>query len=64
MAITVSLVFVLGIAAAVLLKYKAVGGIAAVLLILFGFYLADTDADSTINQIVGTVIDTLRDIDS
>ncbi|SDK79355.1 hypothetical protein [Streptomyces indicus] len=64
MAITVSLVLVLGIAAAVLLKFKAVGGVAAVILILFGFYLADTGARTTINDGVSSLLDTLRDIDS
>ncbi|NGO76774.1 hypothetical protein G6045_14020 [Streptomyces sp. YC504] len=64
MTVTISVVFVLGIAAAVLIKYKAVGLVAAVLLILFGFYLADTGARDAINQTVGSVLSTLRDIDS
>ncbi|RFU83271.1 hypothetical protein DY218_28605 [Streptomyces triticagri] len=64
MAITLSVVFVLGIAAFVLLRFKAVGLVAAVILVLFGFYLADTDASSTIRQITNSVIDTIRDIDT
>ncbi|MER7172636.1 hypothetical protein [Streptomyces mesophilus] len=64
MTVTVSVVLVFGIAVTVLIKYKAVGLVAAVILILFGFYLADTSARTTINQSVSAFLATIRDIDS
>ncbi|MET7715867.1 hypothetical protein [Streptomyces sp. NPDC005407] len=61
MAITISLVFVFGIALALLLRFKALGAGAAIVAVLFGFYLADTDARTTVNDLMGAVIQALPD---
>lgn len=64
MELTLSLVLILGIAAAVLLRFKAVGLVAAVILVLFGFYLADTDARTTVNDLVSGALNIFRSIDN
>ncbi|MFP3992387.1 hypothetical protein U9R90_33960 [Streptomyces sp. E11-3] len=64
MALTLSLVLLLGIALAVLLRFKALGAGAAVVAVLFGFYLADTGASTTVNDLVTAVTDALRSIDT
>ncbi|MGW0736331.1 hypothetical protein [Streptomyces sp. NPDC002851] len=64
MSLTLSLVLILGIAAVVLIRFRAVGIGAAVLLVLFGFYLADTDARTTINDLVAGALSVIRSIDS
>ncbi|WP_406273665.1 hypothetical protein OHT93_26040 [Streptomyces sp. NBC_00191] len=61
MVITVSLVFVFGIALALLLRFKALGAGAAIVAMLFGFYLADTDARTTVNSLMGAVVNALPD---
>lgn len=52
MAITLSLVFILGLLLALLLRYKSLGVGAAVVAVLFGFYLANTGARHTINDLM------------
>ncbi|MET7621439.1 hypothetical protein [Streptomyces sp. NPDC005408] len=61
MVITVSLVFIFGIALAVLLKFKSLGAGAAIVAVLFGFYLADTEARTSVNDLMGAVITALPD---
>lgn len=63
MAITISLVLIFGIALAVLLRFKALGAGAAIVAVLFGFYLADTDARATVNDLTTAVINAVRSID-
>ncbi|MDI3389643.1 hypothetical protein QIS99_26150 [Streptomyces sp. B-S-A8] len=64
MALTISLVLLFGIGAFVLLRFKAVGPVAAVILVLFGFYLADTDARTTINDLVQGALSVIRSVDT
>lgn len=52
MAITLSLVVILGLLLALLLRYKSLGVGAAVVAVLFGFYLANTGARHTINDLM------------
>ncbi|OEV10506.1 hypothetical protein [Streptomyces nanshensis] len=52
MTLTLSVVLILGVTVAALLKFRAVGLGAAVLVALFGFYLGGTDAAGPINQFV------------
>ncbi|NUL22577.1 hypothetical protein [Streptomyces lunaelactis] len=56
MAITISLVLFFGIALVLLLRFKALGAGAAIVAVLFGFYLADTDARTTVNDLMGAVV--------
>ncbi|MFD8308105.1 hypothetical protein ACFV29_38105 [Streptomyces sp. NPDC059690] len=62
MVITIPLVLLLGIAAVVLLRFKAVGFGAAVAVALFGFYLAGTGAAGTVNQLVTAITGALAGI--
>ncbi|MDT0307192.1 hypothetical protein RM780_09480 [Streptomyces sp. DSM 44917] len=52
MTVTLSLALVFGVLVAGLLRFRAVGLGAAAACGLFGFYLADTGAATTINQTV------------
>ncbi|PSM43687.1 hypothetical protein C6Y14_08630 [Streptomyces dioscori] len=61
MVITIPLVLLLAAALAALLRFKALGAGAAVVAVLFGFYLAATDASDTVNQLVTAVTDALAD---
>ncbi|MEU8616961.1 hypothetical protein [Streptomyces sp. NPDC048623] len=63
MAITVSLVLLFGVILALLIRFKALGAGAAVVAVLFGFYLASTDARTTVNDLMGAVISAVRGID-
>ncbi|MEU8993449.1 hypothetical protein AB0C95_01280 [Streptomyces caniferus] len=55
MAITLSLVVILGVLLALLLRHKSLGVGAAVVAVLFGFYLANTDARHTINDLTTAI---------
>ncbi|GHJ36036.1 hypothetical protein [Streptomyces sp. TS71-3] len=55
MTLTISLVLILGVFAAALLKFRAVGFGAFVLIALFGFYLAETGAADSINEFMTAV---------
>jgi hypothetical protein len=61
MDITISLVLLLAVGVALLLRFRAVGAGAAVVVTLFGFYLANTDAADTVNQLVTAVTGALAD---
>ncbi|MDQ0952157.1 hypothetical protein QFZ24_006080 [Streptomyces phaeochromogenes] len=61
MVITIPLVLLLAVVAALLLRFKAVGAGAAVVVALFGFYLASTGAADTVNQLVTAVTGALAD---
>ncbi|MGA5667224.1 hypothetical protein ACPCTG_17170 [Streptomyces pseudogriseolus] len=61
MNITISLVLLLAVGVVLLLRFKAVGAGAAVVVALFGFYLAGTDAADTVNQLVTAVTGALAD---
>ncbi|NGN63880.1 hypothetical protein G5C51_08160 [Streptomyces sp. A7024] len=62
MTITVSVVLLLGIAVAVLIRFKAVAVGAAVVVLLFGFYLSDTGAAPTIRELTTSIANAVRDI--
>ncbi|MFI1849708.1 hypothetical protein [Streptomyces sp. NPDC020480] len=61
MIITIPLVLLLAGGLALLLRFKALGAGAAVVAALFGFYLADTDASDTVNELVTAVTSALAD---
>ncbi|MET7714669.1 hypothetical protein [Streptomyces sp. NPDC005407] len=61
MVLTIPLVLLLAAVLALLLRFRAVGAGAAVAAALFGFYLADTGAADTVNQLVTAVTGALAD---
>ncbi|MGW6456283.1 hypothetical protein ACWF94_10215 [Streptomyces sp. NPDC055078] len=60
MIFSVSALALSGIFLFVLLRYKALGAVSAVVALLFGFYLARSDAASSIDQIMSAIRDTLN----
>ncbi|GBQ04384.1 hypothetical protein SSP531S_58790 [Streptomyces spongiicola] len=62
MVLTIPLVLLLAAVLALLLRFRAVGAGAAVAAALFGFYLADTGAADTVNELVTAVTTALADI--
>lgn len=62
MVLTIPLVLLLAAVLALLLRFRAVGSGAAVAAALFGFYLADTGAADTVNELVTAVTGALADI--
>ncbi|AJP03802.1 hypothetical protein TU94_22280 [Streptomyces cyaneogriseus subsp. noncyanogenus] len=62
MVITIPLVLLLAAVLALLLRFRAVGAGAAVAAALFGFYLADTGAADTVNELVTAVTGAVADI--
>ncbi|MGC4981616.1 hypothetical protein ACLQ18_13390 [Streptomyces sp. DT193] len=61
MVLTIPLVLLLAVVLALLLRFRALGAGAAVAAALFGFYLADTGAADTVNQLVTAVTGALAD---
>jgi hypothetical protein len=59
MTLTVSVVLLAGLLLALLLKHKALGAGAATVAALFGFYLANTGAADTVNQLITALADAL-----
>ncbi|MFG3254954.1 hypothetical protein [Streptomyces sp. NPDC048172] len=59
MAVTLSLVLILGLVLALLLRFKSLGIGAALVAALFGFYLARTDAAPTITNLTNAVTDAI-----
>ncbi|MFD3837031.1 hypothetical protein ACFWWC_12315 [Streptomyces sp. NPDC058642] len=59
MTLTIPLVLLLAVVVGLLLRFKAVGAVAAVAVALFGFYLAHTGAADTVNQLVTAFTDAL-----
>ncbi|WP_405700529.1 hypothetical protein OG209_22785 [Streptomyces sp. NBC_01383] len=55
MVVTIPLVLLLAAALLALLRFKALGGGAAVVAVRFGFYLASTDANDTVNGLVTAI---------
>ncbi len=62
MTLTVSVVLIAGLLLALLLKHKALGIGAAIIATVFGFYLADTGAAATVNQLITALANALRGI--
>ncbi|WP_392966909.1 hypothetical protein [Streptomyces sp. LN245] len=61
MVLTIPLVLLLAAVLALLLRFRVLGAGAAVAAALFGFYLADTGAADTVNQLVTAVTGALAD---
>lgn len=61
MVLTIPLVLLLAVGLALLLRFKALGMGAAVVAALFGFYLADTDASDTVDQLVTAITTAIAD---
>ncbi|MFD4653821.1 hypothetical protein [Streptomyces sp. NPDC058441] len=59
MTLTIPIVFLLGLALAALLRFRAVGWGAATIAVLFGLYLADTGARTTINDLTTAVVNAI-----
>lgn len=62
MTVTVSLVLLLALGMGALLKGGHLRTGAAVVAVLFGFYLANTDAAPTINKTVTSIAEAVTDI--
>ncbi|MGW7521208.1 hypothetical protein ACWGJ2_37095 [Streptomyces sp. NPDC054796] len=60
MAVTLSLVLILGLILALLLRFKSLGIGAALVAVLFGFYLASTDARHTITDLTNAVTNAIN----
>ncbi|MFD4118432.1 hypothetical protein ACFWSJ_33950 [Streptomyces niveus] len=61
MVLTVSALALLGLFLVLLLRFKSLGIGAALVAVLFGFYLARTSAADSIDQIMTALSDTIRD---
>ncbi|WP_329456779.1 hypothetical protein [Streptomyces sp. NBC_01497] len=55
MFLTISALALLGLLLALLLRFKSVGAGAAIIAVLFGFYLARTGAAASIDQLMSAV---------
>lgn len=62
MFLTISALALLGLLLALLLRFKALGIGAAVVALLFGFYLSRTGAAESIDQIMTALANAVRDI--
>lgn len=61
MVLTVSALALLGLFLVLLLRFKSLGVGAAVVAVLFGFYLARTGAADSVDQIMTALSDAIRD---
>ncbi len=62
MTVSVSAVFLLGVALLVALRMRSLTAGGAVLAVLFGFYLASTDAAPAVNDLVSNVATAVEDV--
>ncbi|MEV7427092.1 hypothetical protein [Streptomyces sp. NPDC091212] len=62
MLLTISALALFGLFLLLLLRFKALGAGAAVVAVLFGFYLARTGAAESIDQIMTALGSAIRDI--
>ncbi|MDX2708178.1 hypothetical protein PV350_35830 [Streptomyces sp. PA03-6a] len=62
MNLTIPLVLLLAVVVGLLLRFKAVGAGAVVVVALFGFYLAHTGAADTVSRLVTAFTDALPGI--
>ncbi|MEV0170838.1 hypothetical protein AB0I00_06890 [Streptomyces sp. NPDC050803] len=63
MAVTISLAAIFGLILFGLLRSRDLGYGAAFVAVMFGFFLASTGAASPINDVTGSVVRTVEDID-
>ncbi|MEU0955573.1 hypothetical protein ABZ353_25040 [Streptomyces niveus] len=61
MVLTVSALALLGLFLVLLLRFKSLGIGAALVAVLFGFYLARTGAADSVDQIMTALSDAIRD---
>lgn len=61
MVLTVSALALLGLFLVLLLRFKSLGIGAALVAVLFGFYLARTSAADSVDQIMTALSDAIRD---
>ncbi|MFE5840410.1 hypothetical protein ACFQ7N_02045 [Streptomyces niveus] len=61
MVLTVSALALLGLFLVLLLRFKSLGVGAALVAVLFGFYLARTGAADSVDQIMTALSDAIRD---
>ncbi|WP_329077539.1 hypothetical protein [Streptomyces niveus] len=61
MVLTMSALALLGLFLVLLLRFKSLGIGAAVVAVLFGFYLARTGAADSVDQIMTALSDAIRD---
>ncbi|MEU0528057.1 hypothetical protein [Streptomyces niveus] len=61
MVLTMSALALLGLFLVLLLRFKSLGMGAAVVAVLFGFYLARTGAADSVDQIMTALSDAIRD---
>ncbi|TFI30685.1 hypothetical protein [Streptomyces sp. 4R-3d] len=62
MFLTISALTLTGLLLALLLRFRALGIGAAVVAVLFGFYLSQTGAAESIDQIMGALADAVRNV--
>ncbi|MCX4824396.1 hypothetical protein OG883_31985 [Streptomyces sp. NBC_01142] len=62
MFLTISALALFGLLLALLLRFKALGIGAAVVALLFGFYLSRTGAAASIDQVMNALADAVRDV--
>ncbi|MGW8570615.1 hypothetical protein [Streptomyces niveus] len=62
MFLTISALALTGLFLALLLRFRALGIGAAVVAVLFGFYLSRTGAADSIDQIMAALADAVRDV--
>ncbi|MGW2256704.1 hypothetical protein ACWCXE_02305 [Streptomyces sp. NPDC001780] len=62
MVLTISVLALLGLLLALLLRFKSLGAGAALIAVLFGFYLSRTGAAASIDQIMSALGEAVRDL--
>ncbi|WP_405849209.1 hypothetical protein OG211_18385 [Streptomyces niveus] len=62
MFLTISALALSGLLLALLLRFRALGIGAAIVAVLFGFYLSRTGAAESIDQIMGALADAVRNV--
>ncbi|WP_255954607.1 hypothetical protein [Streptomyces odontomachi] len=62
MVLSISALLLFGLFVVLLVRFKAVGVGAAIVTLLFGFYLARSGAAEPIDQVMTAVADAVRDI--
>lgn len=62
MSFTISALLLTGLIVVMLIRFKSVGVVAAVVVLLFGFYLARSPIAPSIDKVVMTIADLIPDI--
>ncbi|MFD5424820.1 hypothetical protein V1460_34735 [Streptomyces sp. SCSIO 30461] len=64
MTFTISALLLFGVLLFLLIRSKSVGGVAAVVAVLFGYYLSHTPAAPAIDQFMAALANAIPDLDS